>query len=96
MFYFAMIILVSLTTAVSAAAADNHIIARNQDSSISVSRSDDVYICSRDAGTCATPDVVCPPPSKRECQALLKGVHAGEIIVIAPRCDGNNCKHPST
>ncbi|KAJ4165082.1 hypothetical protein LMH87_006729 [Akanthomyces muscarius] len=97
MFHIATVIVAVLaSTAVAATSNDKRIVARNADDSIAVSRSGDVYVCSRNAGPCGGTDVVCPPPSKRDCAAVLGARDDARMIAVAARCDGGNCKHPSS
>ena len=89
-------IIAVLAATVAATSNDKHIVARNADDSVTVSRSGNVYVCSRNAGPCAGTDVVCPPPSKRDCAAVLGARDDARMIAVAARCDGGNCKHPSS
>lgn len=99
-----MVHIATTTTIIMAALAapvtagnDKHIIARNADDSVTVSRAGNIYVCSRNAGPCAGTDVVCPPPSRRDCAAVLGArSDATNMIAVAARCDGGNCKHPAS
>ncbi|OAA62343.1 hypothetical protein ISF_05352 [Cordyceps fumosorosea ARSEF 2679] len=82
--------------AVLAATSSASIVARNADDSVVLARDGDVYVCSRDAGHCEGPQVVCGAPAKRDCEAVLaaRGIDAANVISIAARCRDGSCTHP--